>query len=126
MWKRGKKPLMNNYLFFLSYLFFLHFLADFVFQSDWMAKGKSKELYPLLCHVLIYTAVFLVGTICLNSRRNADFAILNGIIHFGVDFITSRINSKLYQSGNNHSFFIGVGFDQLIHAITIILTSQLL
>ena len=38
----------------------VHWLADFVGQSDWMAQNKSKRLWPLLAHVLVYTAILAI------------------------------------------------------------------
>lgn len=39
-------------------LILLHFLMDFIFQSDWMALNKSKEWWPLIWHVVVYSTGF--------------------------------------------------------------------
>ena len=49
-----------------------------------------------------------------------------GLIHFPVDYVTSRLNSKLYQAGKNHEFFVSIGFDQWIHFATILLVGEAL
>ena len=118
---------MDNFMIYvLCYLFFLHFLADFVLQPDWVAKGKSINIFCLTYHVLVHSIVFFLGLLPFNQENALMFMLSNCIIHFIVDYFTSKINSKLYKSGNNHNFFIGIGADQYIHAVTIILTSQLL
>jgi hypothetical protein len=94
-------------------LMILHFIADFILQSDWMAQNKSKYLYPLFVHCITYASCFLFfGPI---------FGLITFICHFITDFFTSKLNSYLYTK-NRHWFFVGIGADQLIHNITLILT----
>lgn len=101
----------------LIWILFAHFVADFICQSDWMAQNKSKEFYPLAVHIAVYSAV--ISTMTLNPL----FGIINGAIHFGVDYVTSRISSGLYRNGKKiHWFFVVIGFDQFIHTATLIYT----
>ena len=46
-----------------SFLFFGHLFGDWVFQNDWMAKGKRRRLFSLpgLVHAAIYTACVLLA-----------------------------------------------------------------
>lgn len=119
------------------YVLFLHWLADFVFQSNWMAQNKSKANFPLWCHVGAYSLTMFLGLSLVPVVINgfpfgtgmlwiAVFSLLNGLAHFGVDFITSRINSKLWQAGKVHYFFVSVGFDQLIHYVILLSTIGLI
>ncbi len=78
-------------LFPLFYLLTIHFIADFIAQSDEMARGKSKSNYFLLYHVGVYTFIFLVALspagiflliilrveLVLNSLRNKIFIMLS-------------------------------------------------
>lgn len=115
----------------LIYILFLHFLGDFVFQSDRMAQGKSKSARPLLAHVATYSFVLFAGLLLVpmvtydapfgaGAFWAALYAFTNGVIHLAVDFVTSRINSKLWADKKVHWFFVGVGADQFIHAATLI------
>jgi len=92
----------------------LHFIADFVLQSDKMAQNKSKSNKWLGIHCLVYTIPFLI--------LGWKFAILNGILHFGVDWCTSRVNTYLWEKKEIHWFFTDIGFDQAIHITLLILT----
>ena len=116
---------MTYIAIFLAFLA-VHWFADFVCQTDWQAKNKSKNMDALIRHVLIYTAVFGVGTVAIlgvdSIRTFLYFVLLNGILHLVTDFITSRITSHLYAKGHNHYFFVAIGFDQLIHQVTIAMT----
>ena len=98
-------------------LVWLHFFADFVLQSDYVARNKSSNNKILALHCLIYSIPFLwLGWV---------FALFNGLCHFITDYITSRVSSKLYKSGEIHWFFVVIGFDQAVHLTTITTTAIL-
>ena len=115
----------------ILFLLFTHFVADFICQNDWMAQGKSKECLPLFTHCVVYATVFIGTFLVLNSfvsviiPEMVKYCLLNGAIHFCVDFVTSRINSRLWAAKEVHWFFVGIGADQLIHAATLILTLKM-
>lgn len=92
----------------------LHWIADFICQTDSMAKNKSSSNKALLSHIAVYTLVM-----CLVGFK---FALLNGVIHFAVDYCTSRVTKKLWAKQDVHNFFVVIGLDQLIHTITLITT----
>jgi len=99
-------------------LIWIHFVADFVLQTDSMAKNKSSSNKWLGLHILVYTLPwFYFGWL---------FAIINGAAHFVTDYITSRITSRLWKAGEVHYFFIVVGLDQAIHMTTLFVTYGLL
>lgn len=113
----------------LLWLLMVHFIADFVLQSDWMAQNKSKSNQALGLHVTVYTATLLFGSIPLLFILNHGggsiigvWVLLNGAAHFATDYITSRVNSRLWTAKEVHWFFVGVGADQLIHYFTLALT----
>lgn len=95
-------------------ILWLHFLGDFVFQSDEVAKQKSSDNGVLLQHVILYALpLLIIGWL---------FALINAAIHYGVDFITSRMTSWLWQNELRHWFFIVIGLDQAIHLTCLYLT----
>ena len=117
----------------ISVLFWLlvtHWVADFVFQTDWMAQNKSKNNYPLFIHVCTYSAIlFIILSPIASSSDLIVFALLNGILHFIIDFFTSRLSSKLYREGKlgsstipNFGFFSVIGLDQLLHYLCLFTT----
>ncbi len=114
---------------FVVTILFIHWLADFVCQSDWMAKGKSSSEAILTAHIAVY---FLVSVVCfmvveafrvfpavLGERVQVavwTFCILNALLHWITDWFTSRATKRLWEAKEVHRFFVVIGFDQLIHA----------
>lgn len=99
-------------------LLLIHYIADFKFQSHWMATNKSKSWLALSAHVLVYSLMF-------SLTLNWQFVVINGILHFITDAITSRMSSKLFGK-NWHDFFEVIGGDQYIHTVTLLTTWVLL
>ena len=100
-------------------LVWVHFIADFVLQSRYMAEQKSSENKALLLHVGIYTA-------CLLVFLNPLFALVNGVLHFATDYVTSRLSSRYWKDGSTGAFFRVIGADQAIHITTLVVTYVLI
>lgn len=107
----------------------VHFLADFVFQTSAMATGKSKSLKWLSIHVGTYALVSLLSATYLALNYDITLAlswwIVNVVLHFFTDLITSRISSRLWDQKNMRLFFVVIGADQLIHQICLLGTLTL-
>lgn len=113
----------------------IHFLADFKFQSQWMAVNKSKCSYALMCHVAVYsltlfTGVLIYSLLAVNNSREMwslcwIFALVNGVMHFVIDYFTSKIAAYYYER-DMHCFFTTIGFDQLLHTTLLIYTSSII
>lgn len=104
---------------------FSHFIGDFVLQTDWQAKNKSTNNKALISHTLTYTLVWLVLGLCFywdNLYSVLLFCLITFLAHTLTDYITSRINTKLWKKGDVHNFFVSVGFDQVLHYIQLFLT----
>ncbi len=105
-------------LYVLIALVLMHFVADFIFQTDWVAKGKSTSNPILFWHVTLYCIPFLFISI--------EFAVINALLHFITDWFTSRATSYLWKKEQRHWFFVVIGLDQAIHMICLFSTFVLL
>lgn len=106
-------------------LFFFHWVADFLAQTSWMALNKSEKFLPLFVHCIIYgVAMYLFGwCISLPLEKAIVFGLLNGVLHFGVDWCTSKATHYIYKKkGASRIFFNIIGFDQFVHAVCLLWT----
>lgn len=102
---------------------FGHFVADFVLQRDSWAKAKSTSNLALTKHVATYTAaIFLFALAVLPLVEAIAFALIQGITHWMIDYVTSRQTSRFYKKQQNHNFFVVIGFDQWLHVTVMLLT----
>ncbi len=138
---------MQIELFLILQIVFAHWVSDFVLQSGWMATNKSHNWSALAAHVVTYTVsmatimlIFITVTAYINMNNTGLYAVLfaffpvavgyfivmwaviNGVLHFITDAITSRITSKLWQKNDMHNFFVVVGLDQLVHYACLFIT----
>jgi hypothetical protein len=111
---------MDVNIYIILYIISVHFIADFLCQTDWMALNKSKNNYALGSHVGVYTIVLFL------TSGWFIWAIVNGILHFITDYITSRITSKLWAEKKVRLFFNVIGLDQLIHYTCLFITYVIL
>jgi hypothetical protein len=93
-------------------LVWAHFFADFVLQNDKMAMNKSTSIKWLSIHVGVYTLIFFIW--------GWQFALLNGILHWMTDFVTSKISAHFWKKNDMHWFFTVIGCDQAIHMTCLI------
>ena len=106
----------------IIYLLLLHWIADFVCQTDKMANNKSKNFGFLVLHTFVYSVVMCVGSLLiLIPFQILLFGIGLFFLHGTIDFITSKINKRLWDLKKIHWFFVSIGFDQWLHAIQIII-----
>lgn len=122
---------MKALLYFYLWILVCHWVADFVCQTDWQAKNKSSDNWALSKHVLSYTAVLFIGSgmgMAVADPAGVYYwpwlgwVAFNAGAHWVTDYFTSRLNSRLWKEQRVHDFFVGVGFDQLVHFLTLGLT----
>ena len=110
----------------LIYVLCIHFIADFIFQSERVAKGKSTSKAILFEHVLTYGIVFFMLNLPLAMVY--PLGVLGAVIwvniglHLGVDWVTSKIVRSYFMKDDTHMAFVFIGLDQLIHTLFIVLT----
>lgn len=103
------------------WLMFAHWVGDFLLQTSEMATGKSKSFKWLTIHVFVYSAVILIVSIILFGMNKAlPYTILNLLVHWGVDFFTSKLAAHYHEKPR--VFYPVIGFDQFLHATTLYLT----
>ena len=114
---------------FLGLMFF-HWIADFILQTEHMAKRKSVSNYYLGYHVVIYTTASMILWLLLFTILGRYYSILGYILayltmfilHFSTDYVTSRITSRLHKENKIHNFFVVIGLDQWLHYVQIYIT----
>ena len=99
-------------------IIWIHFIADFVLQSNKVAINKSKDIKCLVWHCFIYFVAMLVF--------GPTFALINAILHFITDYVTSKITSYLWITNQRRWFFITIGLDQAIHITCLFITLKYL
>lgn len=106
-----------------------HFIFDWLFQTRWMANNKSKSWAALLAHVAVVSlGLSLTLWAIIWSGGSPTYPLtwvaFNTLAHFVTDAITSRLTSRLYKAGKEKWFFTVIGFDQMIHYLTLFITAE--
>ena len=118
----------------LPIIFLAHFLGDFVAQSSWMAENKHKNLNALLLHVFAYSFIlflilsnpFYTFSDQLSFTKIIFYVLANAILHGFIDFFTSKFSNFFWKAQQLRGFFLMIGFDQLVHQISLLCTIKLL
>ncbi len=69
------------------FLTFIHFIADWIFQTDWEAKHKTKKHWVRVIHCSVYTIFFLIPILVINPSTSMLIFCLASIwiSHFFID-----------------------------------------
>jgi len=119
-----------------------HWIADFIFQDEQWALGKSKSLIPLLKHTVTYSLywVFVMGVFCIIYSIDSDllfnliilFPLITFVFHTITDYFTSKKVSRQFEQNHlgssipNLGAFTSIGFDQVLHYVQLLLTFYIL
>lgn len=113
----------------IIYILIAHFICDFVLQTDWEAKNKSRDNLALFSHTIGYSiGISFFFTILLMiqapelMQRLITLPILSVFcitcgLHSLTDYITSRIVRYYFDKGDTHNGFVTIGGDQILHYI---------
>lgn len=107
-------------------ILFAHWVADFIAQTDQMAKNKSTSNKWLISHVSTYGLVMGLIILVTFGSISLIWLAINTVAHGATDYVTSRITSRLWKAGETHWFFVVVGFDQFVHMATMFVTAAYL
>lgn len=112
-------------------ILFLHWIFDFVFQKDEDARNKCNSMKHLLSHTKTYSLCWFIpiciyGAIVGSGMKILLFIPITFLFHTITDYYTSRLNRKLYDQAKIHEFFVGIGFDQWLHYLQLLLTFYIL
>jgi len=99
-------------------IIWLHTFADFVFQGRYIGNNKGKKPHVLALHCIIYGVLYLF--------IDPLFAIVNGVLHFPVDYISSKLTGYFWKKKKEYLFFTTIGIDQALHYTILFLTYGLL
>lgn len=125
----------------LCSIFCFHFIGDFLFQSREMGKQKSKSLKVLFMHLfLVFTTIFFgLMNFCpfgVSLQKVFLFSFFNIIVHGIIDWNIWRLYKKrvhyrfpfatkeqllAFKYYDDPWFYRTIGFDQLLHTVTIII-----
>lgn len=130
----------------IGLLLAIHFIADFLLQSREMGKKKSTDPSWLIKHLGIQFLAFLLFLAPILELNAIWFAFLNAVIHGIIDWNIWRLYKiHAYRSiadnpnhplltGNpaepwkyweDHWFYATIGFDQLLHGLTLVALARL-
>ena len=97
-----------------------HFCADFLFQTDWIARGKAGQhhwLLPLTVHAAGHAILTLL--ICLVVAPSLWWlAVAEFIVHAGLDRLKVVVGAKAHLDAGQAEFWWLLGFDQFLHQLT--------
>jgi len=109
-------------------LFICHFLADYTHLSTaWMLNAKrfGKPIFPIFAHAMVHTLLMGIFLGCMGISNTILLMVFQLITHFIIDVWKGRMNGwfPALQSPANKWHWIVFGFDQLLHALVIIVIS---
>lgn len=107
-----------------------HWIADFIFQDEKWALGKSKNWSDLLSHTGTYSVLWTIPILWFTHSIGITllFVLITFLAHTATDYVTSRIVSKKFAKGEygspipNLGGFSVIGFDQVLHYTQLYLT----
>ena len=109
-----------------------HYVGDFLLQSHSMAINKCRDNAILAKHAGVYAATMTAAmalyylTDPTATMSIVAFGIVTFALHFGQDYVTSRMNAEYWAAEDYRKFFLCLGFDQFMHYVLLYLTLRIL
>ncbi len=114
------------------FLLICHFLADFTpLSTSWMLRAKQfgKPLFPIFAHASVHAVLMLVVLLFFTYPEKALLlALIQLMAHFLIDTWKGKMSLwfPVFQDNTKKEFWMLMGFDQLLHQLTIVLMIALL
>ena len=109
-------------------LILMHAVGDFFLQGSKLSRLKALKLPYLAEHVGIYTGLFIILSpviLGLTFLQGLVFSLLNGSLHFIIDYFTGKYKLKYYET-NESKYLATIGMDHSLHLIILIGSYMLL
>lgn len=117
---------MQIHLFPILAILLNHFVSDFLFQTKEMGDKKSYSIKWLLIHIFVYSLtmlpLFAMIFVKIGFFEALFWWLINIILHGITDYFTSKMGNNLYKNYGKQWALTGIGFDQLIHYVTMFIT----
>ncbi len=97
-----------------------HLLADFLLQTNWMARGKEQRSgwgRPLLAHALCHAILTLAITLVM-APRLWWLSVIDLAVHLAIDRSKTVVAQRGGWRTDQAQFWWLLGFDQYLHQIT--------
>lgn len=109
---------MSLELIIITVLLIKHFFADWVLQSDEIAKNKGTSYRFLAIHCLHHSMLTLMTLVFFVDVMSAlTIAIAEFFVHGFIDWIKANpVIAKKFPFPT-HSFWVAIGADQLAHQL---------
>lgn len=106
-------------IFFL--LFTKHFIIDFPLQPKYQYSNKGTYGHP---GGLLHSGLHALGTLLVlfwfvNPVTALVLALVDGVLHYHIDWAKVNLNAKLgYGPTTHEEFWWLLGLDQYLHSVT--------
>lgn len=113
---------MNETLVLVTLLCTKHFLVDFILQTryQWINKGRYGHPGGIL-HATLHGGATIICFIAFSGYIALLLGLLDGIIHYHIDWIKENIAKKFQWRAEQHTqFWWLLGLDQFFHMLTYI------
>lgn len=101
----------------ILYLIFLHFIVDWELQKQWTVDNKSKHLFVLIVHCLVWT-----GCLSIAMHHLGIWALWKSVFlftgHLSIDYWKCNVYKKtpLCQQKNLKHLYL----DQALHILQVV------
>ena len=113
--------LSSAWVLWAAVLFLLkHYIADFLLQTDWIARGKESEtgwFWPLTAHAGIH-GLFTAAIFAYAAPGLAWLGLVDFAVHFAIDKAKSEIGRPFHLDPSGGGFWWLLGLDQTLHHAT--------